>query len=107
MKFIITENKLEELKKKLIRYKIKHLDSYVNNRNVRRRDSFIIIEDPSVDDDFEEPHMEYDYYDGRLFVNKELRNTFRAMFGDDREEMDTFIKRWFEDKFNVEVKFLA
>ena len=107
MKFIISENKLKQLKDKLVKYKINYLDSYVNNGIVRKFDSFIVIEDPSVDNDFEEPHMEYDSFDGRLYVNEKIRNTFTSMFGDDKEESNKFFKEWFENKFNVEIKFLA
>lgn len=107
MKFVISENKLKDLKHKLVKYKMSYLDSYVNSGTVRKFDSFIVIEDPSVDNDFEDPHMEYDYEDGRLYVNKKIRSTFTGMFGDDEEESDILFKRWFEDRFGVEVAFLA
>jgi hypothetical protein len=106
MKFTISENKLKDLKQKLVKYKMSYLDSYVNSSTVRKFDSFIVIENPSNDWDFEEPHMEYDYEDGRLYVNKELRHTFSSMFGDSREESDILFKRWFEDRFGVEIAFL-
>ena len=107
MKFIISENKLKDIKKKLYQYKMHYLDSYTKGSAVRKFDTFIVIEDPQDYEDFEEPHMEYDSYDGRLFVNKKLRNEFTSMFGDDREESDEFFKHWFEIKFPVDVKFLA
>lgn len=106
MKFIISENRLKELKKKLVKVKIDHLDSYVTNSYIRKFDSFIVIEDPLADE-FDEPIMEYDSYDGRLFVNKKIRSVFSGMFGDDEEKSNNFFKKWFEKKFKVEVKNFA
>jgi len=106
MKFIISKDKLRDLKHKLVKYKMSYLDFYVNSGTVRKFDSFIVIEDPSADE-FDEPHMEYDSYDGRLYVDKEIRSTFTAMFGDNRKESDDIFKRWFEDRFGVDVAFLA
>lgn len=99
MKFIISENKLNQLRDKF-------LNSYVTLGDIRTFDSFIVIEDPLADE-FDEPNMEYDSYDGRLFVNKKIRNVFSGMFGDDEEESNYFFKKWFEKKFKVEVKNFA
>ena len=106
MKFLITEDQLKKLKLKLYQFKIKFLNSYVTKGTVRKFDSFIVIEDSSADE-FDEPHMEYDSFDGRLYVNKEIRSTFTDLFGDDEEESNKFFKQWFEDKYGVDVKFLA
>ena len=51
--------------------------------------------------------MEYDPWDGRLFVRKDLFNHFYDMYGfDDVYEAKKFISDWFSKKFNVEVKFV-
>jgi len=105
MKFIISENRLKDLKNKLVKHKMNYLDSYVGD--VSKTRDFIILWGDKIE--FEDNHeilFEYDYYDGRLYVNKELRHTFSSMFGDNREESDVIFKRWFENKFGVEVKFL-
>lgn len=107
MKFIISENKLKELRKKLFLAKKNHLDSYVTNSYVRKFDSFIVIEDPDADSDFDEPYMEYDSYDGRLFVNKKLRNRFTSLFGSDEEQSNLFFQKWFENRFGVKINFFA
>lgn len=99
MKFIISENKLNQLRDKF-------LNSYVTLGDIRTFDSFIVIEDPSADE-FDEPNFEYDYSDGRLFVNKNLRNIFSNLFGLNKEESNRVFKEWFESKFNVDIKFLA
>jgi hypothetical protein len=100
MKFIITESKLNLFKNKFLN------DSLGSGE--RRFDSFLLI--PNMDDDdyfSSEPHFEYDFFDGRLFINRDVRQKFITFFGTSKEETDDYISKWFEDKFEVNVKFTA
>lgn len=100
MRFIISENKLENLK-------INFLNSYVKDKDVRTFDSFILIQNNDTDDyENEDPHFEYDYSDGRLYVGQNVRNNFSNIFGYDKKHANQFFKNWFEDKFKVEVAFV-
>jgi hypothetical protein len=51
--------------------------------------------------------MEYDYSDGRLYIGLFLRRKLWWFPFKDKEELNQFLKDWFEKKFNVEVKFVA
>ena len=104
MKYIINNTKLNEL---ITKHITDYLDGKVNN-NLSRVDSFIIIH-RDVDDGDDEPiSLEYDNFDGRLYINKDFLNEFRTWFpmGDD-ESSKELIKNWFESKFPVEVKFVS
>lgn len=100
MEYIISENKLEQLKNKF-------LTSYVNDRNVLKFDTFIVVANEDGDEfELEEPYFEYDYSDGRLFVNRDVRNNFTNIFGYTKEKSNDFFKNWFENKFQVEIAFV-
>jgi len=101
MKIIIKENKLE---------KIIHnfLDGYINKDTVSNVDSFIIVynEDMESDDMEGDPAIlfEYDFYDGRLYINGYWLLSFMKMFGlEQNERAFKIIDEWFENKFDVEV----
>lgn len=98
MDFIISENKLEQLKNNF-------LDTFLKN-NVRKFDSFIVIQNTDSDDEYEQPYFEYDHYDGRLFVNSNIRNYVTSMFGGDLDTNHEFFKEWFGSRFNVQVSFV-
>lgn len=107
MKFIISENKLEEVKLKVLQLKIDQLNSYLKDKRAGSFDTFIVIW--GDDEDFDgnrDVLFEYDYFDGRLYVSENVRNTFTGFFGDDKEKSDAFFKHWFENKFDVDVAFL-
>ena len=98
MKFIITESKLNLFKNKF-------LNDLLNN-GVSKFDNFIVI-DNKDNDEFAEPNLEYDSFDGRLFINPDLRQEFMDFFGTSEEETNDYISKWFEDKFGVTVEFTA
>jgi hypothetical protein len=50
--------------------------------------------------------MEFDYTDGRLWVNRNLQKFLVDLFGKNQVGTMTFIGKWFEDKFGVEVKYV-
>jgi hypothetical protein len=98
MKFIITESKLNLFKNKF-------LNHYLEN-GVRKFDSFILIHNNDEDDyDYAEPHFEYDFFDGRLFINNNVIQKFMDFFGTSIEETNDYISKWFEYNFGVNVKF--
>jgi hypothetical protein len=97
MKYIITESKLNDLRKE-----------YIENRVGRESnfDDFIIIYNPGEVDDIEdEVMMEYDHYDGRLYVNSSFGYSFSDLFFPNDEEAYKFISEWFEWKYGVNVEY--
>lgn len=100
MKYIISENKLEQLKNHF-------LNTFLKD-NVSRIDSFIIINSDYEDDEYgiKQPSFEYDHYDGRLYVNSNIRNYFTSMFGGGLDTNNEFFKEWFGNRFNVRVSFV-
>ena len=103
MNFEISQKKLSDLKGKF-------LSNYVNDKNLRNLDNFILIMDlESQDDDFSviEPLFEYDHYDGRLFVRDDVFYTYSDLFGVDTKTTISEIISWFEKKFNVKVESFA
>tara|TARA_R110000868_G_scaffold200822_1_gene448416 strand:- start:210 stop:515 length:306 start_codon:yes stop_codon:yes gene_type:complete len=101
MNYIITENRIHELKTNF-------LNGYIGD-NVSRLDTYILIYNTSYDNEFEnlEPFLEYDYSDGRLFINSDIKDNFMSLFGAENSEADEFISDWFSDKFGVTVEFTA
>jgi len=50
--------------------------------------------------------MEYDYEDGRLYVNKYFRNHIMDLFNKSLEESNSLFKDWFEYKFGEKVEYV-
>jgi hypothetical protein len=100
MKIIIKENKLEQII-------INFLNEYMSDNVVSYVDSFIVVYNENMEsDDVEgEPLVlfEYDFYDGRLYVNGYWLDGFMNMFGLNKDESYKIIDKWFENKFDVEV----
>lgn len=101
MKYIISENRLSE-------FINSYLESFVSNKAVTHSDPWIIISQASQGDDENwADYIEHDYTDGRLWVNKEFLKGFMDLFGfRDKESAQDIIKNWFENKFEVDVKFV-
>jgi hypothetical protein len=96
MKYIIKESKLNMLM-------TDYLDTWVDSRKLYKFDRFIVLEDPNGEP-ANEVDMEYDGANGRLWVRQELFSTLVDLFGKDAEETLNFIGKYFEHKFDVEVK---
>jgi hypothetical protein len=97
MKYIITESKLDEIR-----------TNYLNDRGGPTSffDNFIIIYHPGDPDDIEDGIiMEYDYEDGRLYINSNFGHSFSDLFFQNDEEAYKFMSEWFENKFSVVVEF--
>ena len=98
MKYIITENRLNE-------FMFNYLDNWLSSKHTYYYDQFIIIEE-LIDEDGESAdiEMEYDGEDGRLWFDKNLRRALMSMSNKTNEEINQLIKEWFEYQFGVEVK---
>lgn len=76
---------------------------------ILRNDPYVYIERPNYEDgDIDNifQYMEYDYSDGRLWINKWFLNTFSQLFPLNLEQSGEFIKTWFENRFNVKINFI-
>ena len=98
MKYIIRESRLDHLM-------TEYLNSWIETKLKSRDSNFIIFSD-RVDDEEWEDTMEYDSSDGRLWVNRNLIRFLVDLFGKSQVGTMTFIGKWFEDKFGVEVKYV-
>jgi hypothetical protein len=100
MKYFITESRLND-------FIIQYLNSWSENRYINGFDTFITITSRDETDDIEdEVDMEYDYDDGRLYVNKDFRNHFMDLFNKSLEESNSLFKDWFEYKFGEKVEYV-
>jgi hypothetical protein len=100
MKIIITENKLRELQ-------LQYLNGFLGN--ISNFDNFIIIYYPNYgdEDDFEsDVLMEYDYDDGRLYIDKTFLTNFSKIYFPNDDDAGPFIKDWFENEFGVDIDFM-
>jgi len=101
MKIKITEDKLYEVIKN-------YLNGSINPYGFSEFDNFIVMyrerEDEYVDG-FKEVYIEFDDYDGRLYVEREFVDTLTSIFPVNDETAHEFIKKWFEDRFGVNVKY--
>lgn len=95
MKVLIKENKLKELSKKYINKELSDLEYY-------NMDNFIILHD-GVDDDDSEVTLEYDFSDGRLYINREWMELITNLLPIDKKTIELLVDKWFENKFNVTV----
>ena len=80
-----------------------YLNSWVDSKTIQKFDRFIVLEDP-VGEPENEIDMEYDGDDGRLWFRREFRHLLTDLFGKSQVETMTFVGKYFEDKFGVEVK---
>ena len=95
MKIIIKESKVDMLM-------TEYLDSWVSSRRLAKFDRFIVLENPNGEDE-NDSDMEYDGDDGRLWFRKEFRYFLSDLFGKSQVETMTFVGKYFENKFGVEV----
>jgi hypothetical protein len=98
MKYILTEGRLEKIMFQLMEY-------WVESKRIITFDRFIVLED-IIGEEENEVTMEYDRDDKRLWFRKELRYDLMKYFNKNKEEINFFIKEWFENRFNVEVNYV-
>lgn len=100
MKYVITESRLDE-------FLASYLDSWIENKAVTHSSPFIIIaQQAQGDDELWSDYMEHDWTDGRLWVNRDLKRNLMDISNKNEEELKKFLKRWFENKFDVEVEYV-
>ena len=95
MKYIIKESKINMLM-------TAYLNTWVSSRRLIEFDRFIVLEDPNGEPE-NEIDMEYDGDDGRLWFRREFRHLLTDLFGKSQVETMTFVGKYFENKFGVEV----
>jgi hypothetical protein len=95
MKIIIKENKIDMLM-------TEYLNTWVNSRRLVEFDRFIVLEDPNGEEE-NDVDMEYDGYDGRLWVRRKIFDTLSDLFGKNYVDTLVFVGKFFEYKFGVEV----
>ena len=83
-----------------------YLNSWIENKVVSNYMDFILIEEKANEYDEWETLMEYDSSDDRLWVNRNLIRFLVDLFGKNQVETMTFVGKWFENKFDVEVKYV-
>jgi len=100
MKILITESQ----KKKLLNDFIKSLvDDTLDENKPFYVDSYIVIWDKT---DVWNTFIEYDKSDGRLWISKKYLNNLESWFPIKKEKVLDMIKNSFENKFNVDVKYI-
>lgn len=99
MKVLIPENKLLDLQ-------IKYLNNLIGY-NISSFDNFIIIYYPMDNmedyDNDSEVLMEYDYEDGRLYIDNDFIRNFATLYFPDETQAEKVLKNWFETYFGVEI----
>jgi len=98
MKYIIRESKL-------IHLVIEYIDSLLDSENYSQYRDFILLQDKTGEEDWEDL-LEYDYSDGRLWINSQLLGKLRNMFGLSFGRLAEMIKERLEKKFDVKVAFM-
>lgn len=102
MNYLVTHPQLRK-------FMTEYLDDFLNHCSVHEVDSYIIVDynypepdEYSVDD----VAMEYDSNDGRLYIDNDFLNKFSIWFPLDMEQIKEFIKNWFENMYNVKIKYV-
>jgi hypothetical protein len=101
MKYVIPNERLKSLM-------TDRLNAIKNDNTLSRFDTFIVIskENDDVFSDFDEIIVEYDFSDGRLYVNEEIFDNFISWFPIDTEDAKKFIIDWFEKTYDVDVAYI-
>ena len=83
-----------------------YLDGWLSSKMVYFHDNFIFI-DSKLDDGEDATIMEYDHEDGRLWVIRYIKKNLMDTFNKTQDEVNEYLKNWFEKEFKVNVKFMA
>lgn len=100
MKYTIIQQRLND-------FKISYLDNI--SQNPAMLDNFIVVSRQDEGEDIDQNViMEYDYEDGRLYVENSFFRSFYDMFfpSEDYWDVGNFIITWFEKKFGVDVEYV-
>lgn len=100
MKYVISENRLTQ-------FMNDYLNTFVDSKVAYTSDPYLIVSQPNQgDDEIWEDYMEWDRIDGRLWINKSFYRNLKDLFGMEDSKLQNFIADWFENRFNVQVKFI-
>lgn len=83
-----------------------YLNNWLSTQHYEDFGEFIIISNNYYDLEDREIEMEYDFSDGRLYIEPSFSKRIMHTFSRNTEQFNSFIKKWFEEQFGVEVKFL-
>jgi hypothetical protein len=104
MKIIITE---EQHKQILYDYIAEYVNDTFDGGKPTIIDSYIIIWDYTYYGDDEQPQLlEYDNFDGRLWISKDYMKRLQNLIPLDKEIIHDIVKDCFEKRFDVEVSFV-
>ena len=104
MKIIITESQKEKLLNDFMKSLV---DETLDENKPSYVDSYIVIWDKGADDLSDDATaIEYDTFDGRLWVSKKYLNDLKSWFPIEKEKVLDMVKNSFENKFNVNVKYI-
>lgn len=82
-----------------------YIDDLHNHFSVMKIDGFIVMTEINEEvDDY--VVMEYDSSDGRLYIEKKFLDKFSILFPLDMKESKSFIKDWFENMYDVKIKYV-
>ncbi len=98
MNYSISETRLHQFIKK-------YFDRFFGHKIFHNPDSFLLYSEEVGDEQWSDI-MEYDFSDGRLWINKDYVKNFSDLFGQDTEFIKEFLADWFTNKHNVEIKFI-
>ena len=93
----ISESIPDELKKR-------YIDKFVSRNEIHNLGNYIVISQETAGDDWID-YIEYDFSDGRLWINRDVVRRFSDWFGEDDKETIDFFKNWFEKRFDVDIKY--
>lgn len=100
MKYIISENRLNK-------FILDYLDDLIGRKVVNRLHPYIVVSHQIGEDEEDwEDIMEFDHLDGRLWINRSFLKNMTDLFALSDDSIKNLLKQWFENKFNVEVKFV-
>lgn len=101
MKFIISEHRLDKL---IYSFIDEHVKDMFNRALI---DSFIVYSQ-DTEDEFEDKSVkiEYDYFDGKLYIEDGFIGLISDMFGLHPTEAMVKIHDWFEDYEGIRAKYL-
>ena len=88
----------------------KHIYNYIDfdfkNELVQSSfDNFIVYQVKQETDDWAEVIVEYDYEDGRLFIEKKYLDNIVNLFGASLDDVVDVIENWFMDYEGVEIDY--
>lgn len=100
MKYIISESRLNKIIDD-------YLESFSDSLVLTTTDNYIILSQKNEESDSWIDYIEYDKSDGRLWIYINFLQGFIDLFAfPDKESAQSYISKWFSDKFGVEIEYV-